>query len=147
MSKTHRIMFITRPDNWIKLVEHFNYWPVKNNDIRTVKNQLNIGDEVLVYLSKKSALVGILKVTGELTKLDAPISIDRIKYEYMLPIHYKMILSEEEIIPLKPYIADLDLTKKRQDNWGVVLQKGMVRLSNNDFNYLINETKKSRKLG
>ncbi|NEY18578.1 hypothetical protein G4D61_01160 [Bacillus ginsengihumi] len=133
---SHKLMFVARPSNWEFIKDKFDFWPLKLKDARLIDRYANIDDEVLVYLSQKSAITGLLKIREKPKRLDSPLSFTNNEYEYYLPITYSKILTEDLSIPLRPLISELELTKMRQDNWGAVLQKAVVKIKEKDFELL-----------
>ncbi|AWB43433.1 hypothetical protein DCC85_03810 [Paenibacillus sp. CAA11] len=132
----NRIMFVTTPNNWEKLKnDSENIWPLRAKFAHS-KN-FEIENEILVYLSKKAVFAGVIKVKAKLESSD-PFFFSGDVYECKLPVVYDKILSSDKQIPIRDMLEQLEITRGKR-NWGCVFQRSMVRLKDEDFNFIRNK--------
>lgn len=126
-------LLITRPDNWEKLKNDTNkVWPVNARNSRLF-NSFKVGDIFIVYLSKKSSFAGIVEISGNLESPKNPVLFMGDFYEYLLPVEYKVVLKNDQLIKIRDLIDELELTKNRTSTYGSCLQRAAKKISNADF--------------
>lgn len=45
-------------------------------------------------------------------------------------------MPRECVVPVKPFASELNVTRRIVENWGSAFQRSVVRLNDNDFNFL-----------
>jgi hypothetical protein len=143
LSTNKKVLLVTRPNTWDKLSKDpEKVWPVSGRNSK-IFGSLKEGEEIIVYLSQKSAFAGILEVSKVLRPSQKPIIYMGDVYDYFIKVEYKTILDENNLLPIKKLINQLHLTKDKK-NWGAILQRAALRITDEDFKLIhskINEIK------
>lgn len=106
-------MFVTRPENWYKLKEN-NEWPIRERYKKTAQD-INIGDEIVVYLSNRlSSFVSILKVTQKLKEERPSFFFQGDFYNYTIKFKPIIILNESKLLPIKNIVHNLKFIKNKK---------------------------------
>lgn len=137
MEQESCVMFITRPELWEELSEK-GEWPLSSRYYTKIKN-LKKGDELLVYVTQKSGVVGIIEVTESAKQYNKNKLYEGDYYHYYIGFKTNVKLSKE--IKIRDIKDKLEKTQGKS-NWGASFQKAVLALNEHDFKYLYSLTMK-----
>jgi len=132
---TNHYLFVTHPDPFDALVKE-NRWLLKDRSMVSKLHNLSDGDEVLVYVAGQSGIIGLLRVQGPSQLLRETAVLSGRAYQYELPVAFEIAVPKECVVPVKPFVRELNVTRRIADNWGSAFQRSIVRLNDDDFNFL-----------
>lgn len=132
-------LFITKPNRWEELSEN-NEWPISLKNGYILK-KLKPGDKVLIYITKESAIAGIIEIVEPLNVYNP---IRRYKGDYYnFYATFSINAKLKEGVKIRSVKEMLDKTRGRK-NWGASFQRSAMKLGENDFNYLINSVNEKK---
>ena len=130
-------LFVTSAKAWEELSSTPKVlWPIKLRNVSYVQRILNSNDEVLVYLTKKAVIAGVVEVSGELRVLQESLIFQEEVYEAVIPMRVKKILTVQERVDIRRLRNELELTYKGGERWGIRMQRAVVQLTAADFELL-----------
>ncbi|USG64781.1 EVE domain-containing protein [Brevibacillus ruminantium] len=130
-----KFMFVTKPITWVNLRKNSGgVWPVNGRYSKTLST-LKVGDEIIVYITQKSAIAGIVEVTQTLRANNKPLIFSGDVYDYSLLVDFKIVLDEDKMIPLKSILNEIEITKGKE-NWGAGFQRAILKIIDSDFDLL-----------
>ena len=130
-----RYLFVTHPNSFEALVKE-NRWLLKDRSQVAKLRNLSEGDEVLVYVAGQSGIIGLLTVKGASQLLREMTVLSDKAYQYELPVVFEISVPREYVVPVKPFVNELNITRRIAENWGSAFQRSVVRLNDDDFNFL-----------
>lgn len=119
-------------------------WPVKLRNAPLIQRILKPKDVVMIYLTKKSVIAGMVEVSGNLRMLQKSLLFQDDIYEAVIPISVKKKFEGREQIDVRALKDELQVTKNVGQRWGIRLQRAIVQLSDADYELLYSKIARSQ---
>lgn len=101
-----------------------------------VRNSVEIGEEILVYVTRARGIAALVEAREPITNLTRSIMVSGNMYECTLPVNVKIVVDEQFVVKIRPLVEELSVTKRNLQNWGAMFQRSVLRSGMDDFELL-----------
>ena len=132
-------------DSWREFLSHGGEVMGFNEKKATTVSKLSPGDRILCYLSKVSAFVGVLEVTGPSYFEATPVWSDGI-FPIRLPVRIIVELPLSTAMPIKTLAGKLSFLQKAKGNsaWSIYVRSSPLLWKSNDAEAVVTALNKLR---
>jgi hypothetical protein len=129
-------MFITRPEFWEQLKPPTDYWIYRRK-----YDYMNINDKAIIFVSRQTGFTGAVEITSgfRLRGRTTP-------FPYSTSVRHLVTLNKDKYVRVQEHLDKIDLFRgKSSKGWGATLQKSIIGLDRDDYNYIYNILEKAQR--